>query len=88
MQASADGCWLPHQELNPLNDHPVRWMVVRSNPEPVGVNLRDNQYGETADEYAKRLPERRRQRIGDGCGDSTPTLRSICLWFGRHEWGQ
>jgi hypothetical protein len=53
MQLSADGCWRPHQGLNASNDHRFRWMIVRSNPEPAVVNLPDNQYGETADEYAK-----------------------------------
>ena len=31
--------WLPHQELNPSNEHPFRWVVVRSTPEPIVVNL-------------------------------------------------
>ena len=34
--------WLPHQELNPSNDQPFRWIVVRSTPEPVVVNLPDD----------------------------------------------
>ena len=33
--------WLPHQELNPSKEHPFRWMVVRSTPEPIVVNLPD-----------------------------------------------
>lgn len=34
--------WLPHQELNPSNEHPFRRMVVRSTPEPIVVNLPDD----------------------------------------------
>jgi uncharacterized RmlC-like cupin family protein len=34
--------WLPHQELNPSNEHPFRWVVVRSTPEPIVVNLPDD----------------------------------------------
>lgn len=31
--------WLPHQESNPSKEHPFRWVVVRSTPEPIVVNL-------------------------------------------------
>jgi uncharacterized RmlC-like cupin family protein len=31
--------WLPHQELNSSKEHPFRWVVVRSTPEPIVVNL-------------------------------------------------
>jgi uncharacterized RmlC-like cupin family protein len=31
--------WLPHQEVNPSTDHPFRWVVIRSTPEPVVINL-------------------------------------------------
>jgi len=34
--------WLPHQELNPSKEHPFRWVVVRSTPEPIVVNLPDD----------------------------------------------
>ena len=34
--------WLPHQELNPSNEHSFRWVVVRSTPEPIVVNLPDD----------------------------------------------
>jgi len=34
--------WLPHQELNPSNEVPFRWVVVRSTPEPIVVNLPDD----------------------------------------------
>jgi uncharacterized RmlC-like cupin family protein len=34
--------WLPHQELNPSEEHPFRWVVVRSTPEPIVVNLPDD----------------------------------------------
>jgi uncharacterized RmlC-like cupin family protein len=33
--------WLPHQEINPSYDVPFQWIVVRSTPEPIVVNLRD-----------------------------------------------
>ena len=34
--------WLPHQEINPSHDAPFQWVVVRSTPEPIVVNLRDD----------------------------------------------
>ena len=34
--------WLPHQELNPSKEWPCRWIVVRSTPEPIVVNLPDD----------------------------------------------
>jgi uncharacterized RmlC-like cupin family protein len=34
--------WLPHQEINPSKEHPFRWVVVRSTPEPIVVNLPDD----------------------------------------------
>jgi uncharacterized RmlC-like cupin family protein len=34
--------WLPHQEINPSNGIPFQWVVVRSTPEPIVVNLRDD----------------------------------------------
>lgn len=34
--------WLPHQELNPSDEHPFRWIVVRSTPDPIVVNLPDD----------------------------------------------
>ena len=34
--------WLPHQEINPSKDVPFEWIVVRSTPEPIVVNLRDD----------------------------------------------
>jgi uncharacterized RmlC-like cupin family protein len=33
---------LPHQELNPSKEHLFRWVVVRSTPEPIVVNLPDD----------------------------------------------
>jgi uncharacterized RmlC-like cupin family protein len=33
---------LPHQEINPSNDVLFQWVVVRSTPEPIVVNLRDD----------------------------------------------
>ena len=37
--------WLPHQELNPSTTTPFRWVVVRSTPEPIVVNLPDDFWG-------------------------------------------
>jgi uncharacterized RmlC-like cupin family protein len=34
--------WLPHQELNPSTTAAFRWVVVRSTPEPIVVNLPDD----------------------------------------------
>src|ERR1700733_4592938 len=34
--------WLPHQEINLSKEHSFRWVVVRSTPEPIVVNLPDN----------------------------------------------
>jgi uncharacterized RmlC-like cupin family protein len=31
--------WLPHQEINPSQTSPFRWVVVRSTAEPIVVNL-------------------------------------------------
>jgi len=34
--------WLPHQEINPSGGTSFQWVVVRSTPEPIVVNLRDD----------------------------------------------
>jgi uncharacterized RmlC-like cupin family protein len=33
--------WLVHREINPSNETPFRWVVIRSTPEPIVVNLPD-----------------------------------------------
>lgn len=33
--------WLLHQEINPSATEPFRWIVVRSTPKPIVVNLPD-----------------------------------------------
>lgn len=33
---------LPHQEINPSSEVPFQWVVVRSTPEPIVVNLPDD----------------------------------------------
>jgi uncharacterized RmlC-like cupin family protein len=38
--------WLPHQEINPSSEAPFQWVVVRSTPEPIVVNLPDDFWGE------------------------------------------
>jgi len=37
--------WTPHMEINPSSEHPFRWIVVRSTPEPIVVNLPDDYWG-------------------------------------------
>jgi uncharacterized RmlC-like cupin family protein len=34
--------WLPHMEINPSSTQPFRWIVIRSTPNPIVVNLPDN----------------------------------------------
>jgi uncharacterized RmlC-like cupin family protein len=34
--------WLPHQEINPSHEASFQWIVVRSTPEAIVVNLRDD----------------------------------------------
>jgi len=34
--------WLPHMEINPSSTEPFRWVVVRSTPVPIVVNLPDD----------------------------------------------
>ena len=34
--------WLPHQEINPSSEVPFQWIVVRSTPVPIVVNLPDD----------------------------------------------
>ncbi len=34
--------WLLHMEINPSETEPFRWVVVRSTPEPIVVNLPDD----------------------------------------------
>jgi uncharacterized RmlC-like cupin family protein len=37
--------FLPHMEINLSNSEPFRWVVVRSTPNPIVVNLADNYWG-------------------------------------------
>jgi uncharacterized RmlC-like cupin family protein len=34
--------FLPHMEINPSDSQPFRWVVVRSTPVPIVVNLPDD----------------------------------------------
>lgn len=34
--------WLPHMEINPSATEPFRWIVIRSTPSPIVVNLPDD----------------------------------------------
>jgi uncharacterized RmlC-like cupin family protein len=38
--------YVPHQEINPSPDQPTQWVVVRSGPEAVVVNLTKSRTGE------------------------------------------
>jgi len=38
--------YMPHQEINPSHDHATQWVVVRSGPEAVVVNLTQTLDGE------------------------------------------
>jgi len=38
--------WLPHQEINPSSEVPFQWVVARSTPEPIVVNLPDDFWDE------------------------------------------
>jgi len=49
--------WLPHQELNPSKENPFRWVVVRSTPEPIVVNLPDDFWPPTDPEPSQKLIE-------------------------------
>jgi uncharacterized RmlC-like cupin family protein len=46
--------WLPHQELNPSKEYPFRWVVVRSTPEPIVVNLPDDFWAPTDSKPSER----------------------------------
>jgi uncharacterized RmlC-like cupin family protein len=37
--------WTPHMEINLSQEHPFRWIVVRSTPDPIVVNLPDDYWG-------------------------------------------
>ncbi len=37
--------WLPHREVNPSQNVPFRWIVVRSSSEPIVVSLPDDFWG-------------------------------------------
>ena len=34
--------WLPHREVNPSSETPFRWIVIRSTPDPIVINLPDD----------------------------------------------
>lgn len=53
--------WLPHQEINSSKEHTFRWVVVRSTPEPIVVNLPDDFWAPT---NSKPI-ERKRRWIRD-----------------------
>ncbi len=52
--------WLPHQERNPSKDEPFRWVVVRSTPEPIVVNLPNDFWDAGTGEEASSLVSRQK----------------------------
>ena len=38
--------WVPHMESNPSDTIPLRWVVIRSTPEPIVVNLPADTWGD------------------------------------------
>jgi hypothetical protein len=45
---SAPETFTPHREINPSQQRPFRWIVVRSTPDPIVVNLPDDYWGQSA----------------------------------------
>jgi uncharacterized RmlC-like cupin family protein len=82
--------WLPHQEINPSKEHPFRWVVVRSTPEPIVVNLPDNFWpaadpnphrGRNANEYERNestSSSNAPEMIGPCLSAGSEPLSSIC----------
>ena len=48
--------WLPHMEINPSSTEPFRWVVVRSTPDPIVVNLPDDYWNAPKDASAAENP--------------------------------
>lgn len=46
--------WLPHMEINPSSTQPFRWIVIRSTPNPIVVNLPDDYWSSA--EASPRTP--------------------------------
>jgi uncharacterized RmlC-like cupin family protein len=72
--------WLPHREANPSREKPFRWIVVRSTPTPIVVNLAEDLLGGRA---------RARKPLGGvglmlrlGMGQAAPG-RVLCYWYSR-----
>jgi uncharacterized RmlC-like cupin family protein len=42
--------WLLHQEVNPSSEVSFRWIVIRSTPEPIVINLPDDTWQEQPSE--------------------------------------
>ena len=55
--------WLPHQEINPSKEHTFRWVVVRSTPEPIVVNLPDDFWASTNSKPIERNADECRRDI-------------------------
>lgn len=46
--------WLPHMEINPSSTQPFRWIVIRSTPNPIVVNLPDDYWAENQNSTESR----------------------------------
>ena len=44
--------WVPHMEINPSEHHRLVWVVVRSTPKPIVINLPDNYWARQLDASA------------------------------------
>lgn len=48
---------LPHMEINPSREVPFEWVVVRSTPEPIVVNLPDDFWDDNKQPFASQRAE-------------------------------
>jgi len=55
--------WLPHQEVNPSKDESFRWVVVRSTPEPIVVNLREDFWEANLHEASQQSIKMRQEKV-------------------------
>ena len=50
--------YLPHTEINPSEETEFRWVVVRSTPRPIVVNLPDDYWSGSNDDDGADQPDR------------------------------
>jgi uncharacterized RmlC-like cupin family protein len=56
--------YMPHQEINPSHDHPTQWVVVRSGPEAIAVELTKAPDGEYVEDSTRGKKSSAASRIG------------------------